>query len=304
MLFRLPIFSSHPTFYQLAEEWQRQAASHLRPAWHRECARLLAVEINPRIGSCRADKLTLRQIAVALEQVTSPNTRRNAGSVIRCVYRWAIATGRLDDDPTTALRFAPSRTRERILTPEELRLVWQASADLADYGRIVRLLILLGQRRGEIGSLEWSEVNLEQRQIELPASRTKAKRAHIVPLTELALEQLPGRREGYPHVFGRLPGAGFSGWSKGRVQLNERLGDIPPFCLHDLRRTAATGMGDLGIADDIITRVLNHAPSGVTRMRYNRAQRLVEQRAALEIWSEEVARIVGCYRPVRGGANS
>ena len=113
-------------------------------------------------------------------------------------------------------------SRERVLSETELREVWRACLD-DDYGRIVRLLILTGQRKTEIGDLTWTEINQRQRQIELPGARTKNKRFHIVPLSDEAMALLPQPREAREHVFGRAANAGFSGWSKAKRELDRRI---------------------------------------------------------------------------------
>ena len=116
---------------------------------------------------------------------------------------------------------AEASSRERVLIEAELRAVWHACGD-DDYGRIVKLLILTGQRKTEIGDLTWNEINETDRQIELPGSRTKNKRPHVVPLSKLAWAALPQKREGREHLFGRR-GTGFSGWSKAKRELDSRI---------------------------------------------------------------------------------
>ena len=96
---------------------------------------------------------------------------------------------------------------------------------------------------------------------------------------------LPQPRSDYGHLFGRVHGRGFNGWSKCKALLDAKLIGMAPWTLHDLRRSVATNMGELGIADDVIGRVLDHAPQGVTRIHYNHSQKLAAVRAALECWS-------------------
>jgi integrase len=166
-------------------------------------------------------------------------------------------------------------------------MAWHHSVSCGAYGAILRLLLTTGARPGEIGGLRSEE--LQGDALVLPPQRTKSRRGHIVPLTALAMAQLPRGRRG--QLFGaERP---FNGWSKGKRMMTERLGAEPAWTPHDLRRTVATRLGELGVSDDVIGRILGHAPQGVTRLHYNHAQRLGEQRAALELWSAEVGRIVG-----------
>ena len=190
-----------------------------------------------------------------------------------------------------------------MLTEAELREVWHACGD-DDYGRIVKLLILTGQRKTEIGNLSWGEINEAQRQIELPGARTKNKRPHIVPLSKQALAALPQKGEGREHVFGRRT-QGFSGWSKAKRELDGRIAaarkaagaktPMPPWTIHDLRRTFVTHILDRKLAlPHVVEACVNHVSghkAGVAGI-YNRANYADEKRAAMEAWGKHVYAIV------------
>ena len=126
--------------------------------------------------------------------------------------------------------------------------IWAGTAGDDQYSAIVRLLSLTLARRDEIGSLRWSEVDLDRATISLPAERTKNSRPFEIPLSAQALEILARqpRREGREFVFGRGQG-GFSGWSKAKAELDARA-SVAGWRLHDLRRSGSTAMhGELGI---------------------------------------------------------
>ncbi len=133
-----------------------------------------------------------------------------------------------------------SQPRTRVLSDAELVAIWQTLGD-DDYGDICRLLILTGARHDEIGSLSRSEINLDQKQIELPEVRTKNGLAHIIPLSPMALAIIKKRepRGGSDFVFGRGEG-GFSGWSQSKNRLEKKLGIDEDWVLHDFRRTLST----------------------------------------------------------------
>jgi integrase len=175
------------------------------------------------------------------------------------------------------------------LTSDEIAIVWRALAS-DDFGDIVRLLLLTGQRREEIGGLLWREVDLDAGKITLSPHRVKNGRAHIVPLSAPALAVIEARRRnGRDYVFGRGEG-GFSGWSRCKERLDRRIGHLPSFVLHDIRRSVATGMGDLGIQPHVVEAVLNHISghkAGVAGI-YNRNTYEFEKRAALERWANHV----------------
>src|SRR5262249_37084871 len=128
--------------------------------------------------------------------------------------------------------------RERCPTDSELAAVWRACPD-GDYGTIVRLLMLRGGRKTEIAALRWSEINLDEALIVLPAARTKGRRPHEIPLSAPAAAILKARTRdnGRDYVFGRGNG-GFSGWSRAKQDLDARIAPpIPEWHLHDLRRS-------------------------------------------------------------------
>jgi integrase len=156
----------------------------------------------------------------------------------------------------------------------------------------VRLLLLTGQRRNEIGKLQWTEVDLARGMIVLAPERTKNSRQHEVPLSRQALAILARqpRRNTTPFLFSDKQG--FKDWDKGKARLDKRLG-IAPWRLHDLRRTCATQMAELGVQPHIIEAVLNHVSGhkgGVAGV-YNRARYSDEMRSALQRWADHLDRI-------------
>ena len=219
-------------------------------------------------------------------------------------YTWALDRGWVDATPLVHIRSrSTSRSRDRVLSDEELRVLWLACDD-SDFGRIVKLLVLTAQRRTEIGALRWTEINFDEGLIEFPATRVKNATAHSVPLTQMAvavIQSIP-KRGAQDCMFGRA-GGGFTGWSKAKRELDARiaarrhamgLGPMRPWGLHDLRRTAATGLARLGVAPQVVDRILNHRSGIISGVRaiYNRFDYLPEARDALNRWAEHVASVV------------
>src|SRR5262249_6629475 len=182
-------------------------------------------------------------------------------------------------------------SRTRVLSDTELKAIWAACRDNG-FGAIIRLLVLTGQRKSEIGSLRWDEVQDEQ--IVLPPQRTKNGRTHGVPLSDAAKAILDKFRSNHrTYVFGRYD-SGFGGWNTAKSELDANIAKaskpIEHWTLHDLRRTAATRMADLGVQPYIIEAVLNHVSghrAGVAGI-YNRATYDKEKREALNLWAEHV----------------
>ena len=203
-------------------------------------------------------------------------------------FGWVIREGiRLPEGNVAAYtNKREEKSRDRVLSDGELKTIWKACAD-DDYGAVLKLLILTGQRASEIAELRWDEVHDEQ--IVLPAERTKNGRSHIIPLSEAAAAIIAKFPQGdRRHVFGR-DDTGFQGWAKAKERIDALIA-LPHWTVHDLRRTAATRMAELGVQSHIIEAVLNHVSghkSGVAGI-YNRAQYDREKRQALDLWAEHI----------------
>jgi integrase len=156
------------------------------------------------------------------------------------------------------------------------------------------MLILTGQRRDEVAAMEWAEVDTAAALWRLPAERTKNRRAHEVPLSLQATAVLTDReRDGRTYVFGRDAGAPFSGYSAAKRRLDTGSG-VVAWTLHDLRRTAVTGMVEIGIAPHVVEAIVNHvsgAKGGVAGI-YNRALHRPEKAKALQRWADHIERVV------------
>jgi integrase len=184
------------------------------------------------------------------------------------------------------------KRRDRVLSDAELAAVWNACGN-DTYGKIVKLLILTGARREEVGGMLWSELDKRPLWI-ISASRTKNRLEHFLTLPRLAWSIIDGtsRRESNKRILGNGP-HGFNNWNTAKKALDRRSG-IVSWRLHDLRRTAATRMADLGIQPHIIESVLNHVSghkAGVAGV-YNRSVYTREVKNALAIWADHVASIV------------
>jgi integrase len=236
----------------------------------------------------RAVALQLARITVENGPVQANRTRNS----VRKFFNWCAGEGFVDANAATHTNANPERSRDRTLNDEELRLVWHALPD-NDFGTILKLLVLTGCRREEIAQLKWDEVDLARGYINLGPQRTKNHRAHVVPLSDMARAILEVRsRNGRDYVFGRAQG-GFSGWSFCKRQLDEQT-KLAPWVIHDLRRSAATGMATIGIQPHVIECVLNHVSgfrAGVSGV-YNRATYIAEMTTALARWAEHVACVV------------
>jgi integrase len=283
------------TFGAVAERFIAYQKDRLRPSSLYQ-TQLYLTKYCKRLHALKVEAVTRREIASILGTIASnhgPVAADRAGSALSALFAWSVGEGLCDTNPVTHTnKYAGHTSRDRVLADEELAAIWLALGD-DDYGRIVKLLILTGQRRDEIANLRWSEVNGTG--IELPGERSKNHRPHLVPLSDAALGVIGPRPNPVVRdlIFGSRNG-GFSGFSKAKRELDAKLPGIKPWQIHDIRRSAATGMAELGVEPHIVEAVLNHVSghkSGVAGV-YNKAVYLEPKTAALNLWANHVAVIV------------
>jgi integrase len=214
-------------------------------------------------------------------------TANRARSTLSSMFAWAIGEGLCESNPIIGTNVQEEKPRERVLTDAELAAIWKAAPD-DDYGRIVKLLMLTGQRRDEIGALRWSEIDFDAKLIALSSTRTKNGIEHRIPLSGEAIAILKGCVRHRDLLFGLGPN-GFAAWSRKKLEL-DRACNIKGWTIHDLRRTAATGIADLGVQPHVIEAVLNHISghkAGVGGI-YNRSTYAAEKRDALDKWANHI----------------
>jgi integrase len=224
-------------------------------------------------------------------------TALEAKVALSTFFSWCMQSGYCDLNPVINSFKPPERKpRERVLDDSELVAIWNACND-DDYGKIVRLLILLGQRRQEIGGLSWSWFAPDMSTFTIPADKSKNGRAHTLPIMPMMrdiIDDVP-RVVSRDCLFGVRYDNGFSAWALHAKRLNRRLGNqVGEWRLHDIRRSVATKMADIGIAPHIIEQILNHqsghkaGPAGI----YNRSSYDREVRAALALWEDHLRTLI------------
>lgn len=295
------------TFKALIDKYLAYQRTNLRPRSYPDVERHLLKHAKP-LHSSEVSKITRRDVAACLSSLKLTSARAHNGAAtknrvrdsISGVFSWAMGEGLGEHNPVIGVNRAKENVRERVLDAKELRLVWGGLPD-NDYGAIIKLLILTGQREGEIAGLRRSE--LREDAILLPGSRTKNHREHLIPLSAAAraiidrhLERQLGNERDL--IFGRSQGP-FSGWSKSKKRLDAAINNangqrLPQWRLHDLRRSFATHAAGIGIQPHIIESILNHQSgfrAGVAGI-YNRASYDVEKRTALDRWATHLLKIV------------
>lgn len=284
------------------------AAKRLKPSTFADVERYLRRHWAP-LSELPASKITRADVAAQLTKLAKASggyAANRARAALSALFTWAIGEGLIEANPVVGTnKPADEVARDRVLTDEELAAVW-GNVGHGDYAAIVRLLVLTGQRREEVGGLLWSEIDVERASWRIGAARTKNGLAHDVPLSAPALAILTTveLREGRDLAFGAAAG-GFSGWSKAKRALDARVTARlrqhsrqhfvqKPWRLHDIRRTVATCMADLGILPHVIEAVLSHTSghkAGVAGI-YNRSSYATEKRQALTLWADHVSALI------------
>ena len=219
-------------------------------------------------------------------------------SVLSKMFNWLAEKRRISISPLASLkRPANSKARDRVLTDAEVVAFWRATDKMnSPFGAMLKLLLLTGCRLNEVARMERSELRENLTSWTIPGRRTKNGRDHTVPLAPPAralLSELDGLPE-CKFVFSTNLKTPVSGFSKLKRRLDARMEGVPPWRIHDLRRTCATGMAELGIAPHIVEAVLNHISGAKASVAgiYNRAQYATEKKASLERWASHVEGLV------------
>ena len=222
------------------------------------------------------------------------------------MFAWLKRQRRIESNPVAGVsRPQTAEARDRVLSTDEVRWFWRACETLpVPAGPALQLMLLLGQRRSEVAGMTRNELR-DDGTWHIPGARTKNAKAHVVPLAPAVREliaSVPGDSEFIFTKTGKTP---LSGWTHIKTRLDATMlafaqadrgpdAAIAPFRFHDLRRTAVTGMAELGIRPDVIELIVNHvsgARAGIAGT-YNRSELMDERKEALERWATHVAGIV------------
>ena len=214
-----------------------------------------------------------------------PGAARTLYAALSPFFKWCVSRDIIPKSPLDGID-APTlpEERDRILSSAELKQFWSATGELPLFGPFFRLLLLTAQRRNEVAGMQWSELDLERATWTIPKERSKNGLAHIVHLSPQAMTIIQAK----PQFIGE----GISGYSRAKEILDKRMpSDIPAWRIHDLRRSAASGMAEIGLAPHVIDRVLNHVQGKLKRI-YQRFDYMEERKRALCAWGAHVQALV------------
>lgn len=295
------------TLAAVVDRWERRQARQEKRSYG-EARRILDLHILPALGGRQVQTIRRRDVIEVLERLRDvaglgPQVNR-VQRALSGVLAYALDADLIDANPLAGLKPQVAETaRARTLSIDELATVWRAAEQISGTARaIVRLLILTGQRREEVSGMMWPELDydLSARTWQadglwtIPAARMKSKRPHIVPLSRAARQILEAQSKGaagdyvFSATFGRTS---YAGWRRAAADLRDAAALSEPWVIHDLRRSCATGLGEiLNIEESVIGRALGHSARsrmGITA-RYELSQRLGQVRSAFDAWADLV----------------
>jgi integrase len=265
-----------------------------------ELQRKLDVDILPAIGDLPIASIRRADVKAFVKDkaAASPVAANRMLALVRAVFNFAIDEELIEANPAARIKPTPEAPRERALSPAEIKSFWHGldNTGMAEQlQQALRVMLATGQRRSEVLGATWGEFDTESGCWEIPSSRTKAGRTHRVPLSPLALEVLGEPGEADAPVFANGGGEAFSPYSASQAMRR----DLKPLGLadnpatpHDLRRTMASQLGELGISRFIIGKLLNHAEAGVTGRVYDKHDYAEQKRLAMLAWDDRLREIV------------
>lgn len=298
-----PAYVDRDVFRHVVDSFLTRHASRNRRA--DDVAAMFRREVLARWGDMRIQEITKRDVIEVLDGIVdrgSPVTANRLRAHLNTLFNWAKGRDIITANPLDGVKPpAPERARDRVLSDDEIKLFWRGCDKIGEpFGPLFKLLLLTGQRRGEVGGMTDREI--KNGIWTIPAARSKNGDEHTVPLSEAARAVLAGiqpvGRDGL--IFTTNGRTAVSGFTRAKERLDTEIADlnegetIAAFTLHDLRRTAATGMAGLGFPPHIVEAVLNHRSGtrrGVAGV-YNRFNYSEEKRAALEAWARRVTQLV------------
>jgi Site-specific recombinase XerD len=304
-------------FDDLVDRFLAQHASKNRTGY--ETKRILEYDFLKAWSNLSVHEIKRRHIIDILEKIsarTSGPMANRALAAIRKFFNWCVAKDILTSSPCEGVE-APARekSRDRVLSNDELQAIILAARQIGfPYGSIVEMLALTGQRRDEVARMQRSHVNFDKAIWTIPAEHSKNGKAHMVHLSDAALDVIRSLPVTGDLVFSENGQKPFQGWSKAKARLDrialvklsehveKRGGDkskveFPEWRHHDLRRTMVTGMMEFNVSHYVADKVLNHqsgAISGVAAV-YQRNEFLAERKSALEIWGSHITALLKEY---------
>ena len=286
------------TFAAVAEDFMKERAKHLRSK--DEYQRKLNVDILPEWGDLPIAEIERADVKALIQKkaAASPIAANRLLTLVKTIFNYAVDEELIAASPAVRIRPEPEVERERVLNATEIANFWTGldTAPIESPVRqLLRFLLVTGQRRGEATGARWDEIDFEANEWTIPSSRAKSGKAHVVPLSDLALDLLKDMSNGSDFVFpGARENAPLSPYSvsqgmrKSLKALKLTDNSATP---HDLRRSFASGLAELGFPRLTVSKLLNHREGGITAV-YDRYGYAEEMRTAMQAWGARLVEIV------------
>lgn len=299
------------TVGELADEFMRRYVKPIRKR-PEQMQQMLDANVLPYWRHKKAKDITARDVVLLLDKIVDRGSKVMANRVASAVsqmFKFGVVRGIVPGSPCVALTRPGGKesNRERTLNESEIKVFWEKldTSEMSQPLRIaLRILLVTGQRRGELAKARWADINLEEGRWHIPSENSKNGKTHEVPLSNMAVElfsqlqkvcgsedwALPSPKQGRDSIIDRSISRA--------VRNNETHFGIAHFTPHDLRRTAASMMSMLGTPRLHVSKILNHADDSTTAI-YDRHDYLAEKAAAMKSWSNYLSDILqGNHRKV------
>jgi integrase len=267
---------------------------------YRNAKRMLEVDVLKPWRGRALTSISKRDVIALVDRIAerAPVHSNRVLSRIGAMFNWAVDKDRIPVSPSDGVK-PPSKekARDRWLTDSEIVLFWRACERIGGpFGPLFKMLLLAAQRLTETASMEWSELDLEAGLWVIPRHKAKSDRAHEVQLSAPVVTLLRAQPQLGPYVFTGKTGRHVTGFTYGKNLLDAAMAELAgeakleKFILHDLRRTAASGMARLRVAPQVVDRILNHSGRTIhgTALIYNRFEYGEERHTALAAWASYV----------------
>jgi integrase len=282
------------------DEYLAAKERQVRPHTLRQVTRYLTGLYFKPLHGMPVDQVSRKDVASRLIAITREHgsiVASRARAALLTLFAWSMQMGLTESNPVIGTpKPDDGKPRDRVLTDAEIAAIWRACGD-DGFGKIIKLLVLLGCRRAEIGGIRWSEFDDPGRPTTwtLPAERSKNGKAHTLPIMPMVAEIISTvpRLVNRDQLFGARSDGGFSTWDQEKQALDARSG-VTDWKLHDLRRSVATKMADIGIMPHVIEEILGHTSGhkrGVAGI-YNKSRYTNEVRNALSLWEDHIRTMV------------
>lgn len=299
-----------PNFGPALEDYAIHLKATVSPKTAHEKARNLRALFNPELAAVPLDVITTAKInamVVAIRDRGSPSAANHGLSDVKGFFAWAVAMKFVKTNVAQSIpKPATVGKRKRFLKPDEIRAIWLATkAEPNPIAELTQIALLTAQRRTEVAEMRWNELDFERGFWAIPGARTKNRRDHVVPLSSLTVKVLQGiyrvalpiepGEDTYklsPFVFPapKDPTRPISSFSHPKARIAE-IAKVDDWCIHDLRRTFTTALGDWRISQKVKKKILNHSENEVTDI-YDRFEYFEERCEAMQLWADYVQKAV------------